>query len=141
MDKIRGTILVIDDDVDIQDAVGEILVDEGYTVCRASNGREAIKCLREHDLPELILLDLMMPVMNGWQFREEQSRDPELSRIPVVVLSAGVDADEQATALHAAGFLSKPVGLDSLLSMVGRYCSPQLDERRGSCRLRVAPHR
>jgi DNA-binding response OmpR family regulator len=70
----------------------------------------------------VILLDIMMPEMDGWQFRALQREDPELSRIPVVVLSAHTNLDEVVTGMQAAAGLRKPIGLDMLLSMVKRFC-------------------
>src|SRR5438445_696734 len=81
-------VLLVDDDFEICDTLSQLLQDEGYSVATASNGLEALHYLRGATLPRLILLDLMMPVMNGWQFRHEQQRDPELASIPLVVLSA-----------------------------------------------------
>jgi CheY-like chemotaxis protein len=117
------TILVIDDDQGIRDVLLEVLSTEGYRVATATNGREALSQLEDRTLPSLILLDLMMPVMDGWQFRAQQSADPRLARIPVVILSADRRAKQAATLLGAAGCLVKPVGLDELLSVVSRHAA------------------
>src|SRR5208283_5094195 len=81
-------ILLIEDDSDLADALAEILIMEGYRIVYASDGMAALALLAEDELPDLILLDLMMPKMSGWEFREAQLRDERLAHIPVVVLSA-----------------------------------------------------
>jgi CheY-like chemotaxis protein len=117
------TILIVEDDLDIRSTVSDVLEDEGYLVASAANGREALEYLRRGATPALILLDLMMPVMNGWQFRSEQQRDPRLSAIPVLVLSADNNVREKAEALGAAGYIQKPLHLDQLLTAIERYGS------------------
>jgi CheY-like chemotaxis protein len=115
------TILVVDDDEAIREAVGEVLVDEGYRVLFAENGLRALEILRTR-APAAILLDLMMPVMSGWEVLEAVAESSELARIPIIVLSA-----MSAPPGHA--FLSKPVNLDELLELVGRTCAPQPSSR------------
>jgi CheY-like chemotaxis protein len=73
-------------------------------------------------LPSVILLDLMMPVMDGWQFRTEQLRDPALAAIPVILISADGTVREKAAALSAAAFLRKPIDVEQLLALVRQYC-------------------
>ena len=114
-----GTILVVDDDEMIQESIREVLADEGYQVVLAQNGQEALARLRNGDRPSLILLDLMMPVMDGWQFRAEQKRDPRLSAIPVVVITAAGSAVKGS--IDADEFMTKPVRLEDLLSVVKRF--------------------
>jgi CheY-like chemotaxis protein len=118
----RGCVLIVDDDFDIRGLMTNILQIEGYHVLAAANGREALETLRSGARPRLILLDLMMPVMNGWQFRCEQLLDDRLAAIPVVVLSGAADVGERARTIGASGILRKPVDLDVLLEVVGRYC-------------------
>jgi len=113
-----GSILVVDDDTDLRETVGELLVDEGYRPRLCENGREALLALRGGERPRLILLDLMMPEMNGWQFREEQLKDEGLSKIPVVVMTASRGVDAQP--ISASEVLWKPIGLDELLRVVAR---------------------
>src|SRR5947207_15447872 len=84
----RDYILIVEDDFDIREALTQILEDEGFQVRCASNGREALEVATSGPAPRLILLDLMMPVMNGWQFRAEQLKDPRLAEVPVLVISA-----------------------------------------------------
>jgi CheY-like chemotaxis protein len=114
-----GMVLLVEDDVDVREAVTDTLEDAGYQVMTARHGQEALDLLRTRDpRPCLILLDLMMPVMDGWQFRELQSKDPALAEIPVVALSAhgGLHA------LGAADHLRKPVQLRALMDVVARFC-------------------
>ena len=113
------SILVVDDDEMIQESIREVLVDEGYQVVLAQNGVEALARLRNGELPALILLDLMMPLMDGWQFRAEQKRDPALSRIPVVVITAAGSAVKSS--IDADEFMTKPVRLEDLLEVVKRF--------------------
>jgi CheY-like chemotaxis protein len=121
----RRSVLVVEDNEDIRDAVAESLEDAGYGVRVAANGAIAMNALRESsDLPCLILLDLMMPVMDGAQFLQEMRRDPRLSVLPVVLVTADGSAVTKATALGTHGGLRKPVQLDDLLSTVAKYCQP-----------------
>lgn len=116
----RQTILVVDDDADIREILAEILESEGYPVAQARNGQEALDYLRQADPPCLILLDLMMPVMDGWAFLDAHDADPELARIPVVVCSASVNLRGQAPV--AREFLPKPVSAERLFSTIDRLC-------------------
>jgi CheY-like chemotaxis protein len=115
-------VLVVEDDVDIQEALTQILENEGYRVTSADNGLNAMTYLRSSSPPCLILLDLMMPIMDGWQFRSEQKKDPQLARIPIVVLSAHGSVPQHAAALEAAMYLKKPIDLELLLETVKRFC-------------------
>src|SRR5262245_28252939 len=117
----RRKILFIEDDHDIRAALTQILVEEGYAVDGASNGKEALDVLLNGSRPHLILLDLMMPIMNGWQFREVQRSHPALADIPVVLISATTNLKQSAAAIGAVAFLRKPVALDDLLSAVDRW--------------------
>jgi DNA-binding response OmpR family regulator len=108
-------VLVVDDELDIREAVSEVLAFEGHEVVVACEGAEALrKCHSLH--PDLVLLDLMMPGMNGWDFRATQLRDPAIADIPVVILSAL----GRVPNIDAAAFLPKPFGLDELLDLVRR---------------------
>ena len=116
------SILIVEDEAPIRSVITEILEDEGYQVASVANGMEALTYLREHaERPQLILLDLGMPVMTGWEFREEQQRDPMLAGIPVIVMSALPDLDRKAAALEVAECLDKPVDIDKLLALVAAY--------------------
>jgi len=115
-------LLVVEDDRDIRESVIEVLEDEGYVVSSASDGQQALALLRGGATrPHLILLDLMMPVMNGFQFREEQRRDAALADIPVVVITADVNARAKAESLGAAGFIQKPVKIQPLLDVIEQH--------------------
>jgi two-component system, chemotaxis family, chemotaxis protein CheY len=119
------SILLVEDDIDIRIDLADLLRTEGYEVETAANGQEALDWLRDHsDQVGLILLDLMMPVMNGWDFRARQLEEPELTAIPVVLLSGAGDVARHALALKTAGYLIKPLRLDSLLRVVSRLCPP-----------------
>lgn len=118
------SILVIDDDPGIRDMLTQVLEDEGHGVVSATNGLEAIDHLhRSAERPCVILLDLMMPIMNGWQFRTEQKQHPDLATIPVVVLSARTDIQQQASSLDVDTFIAKPINIVTLLNTIERYCS------------------
>lgn len=112
------TILVVEDDAATRESLGLILGTQGYGVLGAGNGQEALDLLRAGPYPDLILLDLMMPIMDGWQFRREQTRDAVLAGIPVVVLSADGNVRPKAAALGAAGYLQKPVEVECLLEEI-----------------------
>jgi CheY-like chemotaxis protein len=118
----RGKVLIVEDDTDLRDALSQILEDEGYRVWSAEHGLDALERLRDGSRPCLILLDLTMPVMNGWQFRAEQQLDPQLASIPVVVISAGANLAEQLQPLGVQDYLRKPIQLGQLLATVRRYC-------------------
>ena len=117
-------VLVIEDDPTIREVLVEVLGEHGYDAVGAANGREALDALDGcPDRPCVILLDLMMPVMDGRSFREQQLARPELSTIPVIVLSAHID-NTITTELHAAAYLRKPVRLAEVLRSVKTYCDP-----------------
>ena len=115
-----ATILVVDDDADIRDALSSLLEELGYETWCAANGKEALERLRRPGgtAPGLILLDLMMPVMDGFQFIREQRKDPLLSAIPVVVVTAGSENSVQGV----LEVLKKPVRAERLLASVEQHC-------------------
>jgi CheY-like chemotaxis protein len=117
------SVLVVEDDADIRRAIVQVLEDENVPVDSAENGQAALAALRRPGvtLPSVILLDLMMPVMDGWTFRAEQQRDPTLAHIPVVILTADSAAAARAGILGADGALRKPIDLEQLLMTVERY--------------------
>jgi signal transduction histidine kinase len=127
-------ILVVEDDLEIQEALCALLEGEGYVVWTSGDGNEALNRLRR-DAADLIILDLMLPVMNGWQFRNAQRSDPALSAIPVIAVSA--DASAQASAIHAEHYLRKPFKAEELLLAVERILLQQ-ERHRLSERLRSA---
>jgi CheY-like chemotaxis protein len=117
-------ILLVEDDLDAREILAEILTANGYQVAGVANGREALDCLRRSPPPRLILLDLVMPVMNGWAFRDEQRRDAALAEIPLVVVSGAPNRVETLLMLEAAEYLTKPVDCTWLLEIVAQYCRP-----------------
>ena len=119
----RSCILIVEDDADLRDSLADLLMEEGYQVAGASNGQEALDYLRHAAPPCLILLDLMMPVMNGWEFRAAQEQDPSLSSIPVIVVSGQGRMQRHSVDLHAVEFVDKPINVDQLLKAVIRACS------------------
>lgn len=119
-------VLVVEDDQELREAVGSILQEEGCSVRAASNGAEALTLLRGEARPCIILLDLMMPVMNGWQFLEQRKSDVQLEEIPVVVMSAYLDMPGFAAPhLPVEATLKKPLDLDRLLDSVNSHCNCQ----------------
>jgi len=112
-------VLVVDDDPDIRDSLREVLEDEGYTVSSVANGREALDYLRSGKRPCVILLDLMMPVMDGWQFRREQKQDATIADIPLVVITA---TGKRPVLIDADELVMKPLDLTRLFEAIDRYC-------------------
>lgn len=113
-------ILVVDDDMDLGETVCEILKMSGYRAAHATDGLVALQMLGEGGLYDLILLDLMMPRMDGWAFRQAQLRDEKFKNIPVVVLSA---VGEISRPIKADDLLRKPVATDALLETVRKFTS------------------
>jgi CheY-like chemotaxis protein len=121
----RG-ILVVDDERDIREVLQTALEMEGYRVQTAANGKEALALLEREPGLQLVLLDLMMPVMNGLEFLGTVRRDPRLQDLPVVVVSAfgQMVRDGALQALGPQGFMEKPVQFQALLDVVSRHCGP-----------------
>jgi len=118
------TVLVVDDDEDIRESLMDFLEDNGYQPVGARSGHEALEKLRASDLrPCIIILDLMMPVMDGRAFREEQLRNPALAAIPVIIISALRDSAETAENLKVPSHLPKPLNLPALLKVVREHCA------------------
>ena len=126
-----ANILVVEDNDDVREMMAVTLELEGHEVATAVNGRDALNKLHSGEKPCLILLDLMMPVMNGWEFQHELEHDPDLRDVPVVVVSAATHDMIRRT--EAAAYLPKPIDLDQLLDVVVDFC----DHRRA----REAGHR
>jgi CheY-like chemotaxis protein len=114
-----GLVLVVDDNPEIRSSLEEVLGEEGYQVVGVADGQEALDYLTTREEPRVILLDLMMPVMDGWQFRAEQKKNPKLANIPVIVISAMADAAQD---IGAERVLSKPLSPEILLRAVKDYC-------------------
>lgn len=120
------SVLVVDDDADVREVLGEFLTSHGYEVHTARDGRHALQLLAKINPPQLILLDYLMPGMSGSQFLERKRWNPRIRAIPVVVLSAWSRQWSPAR-VDAVDVLSKPVDLDHLLGLVERICSVKSD--------------
>jgi CheY-like chemotaxis protein len=114
---MNRTVLVVDDEEDVREALRDLLEQFGYKVLAAPNGREALEILHGENRPGFVLLDLIMPVMNGWEFLEAVAQDAELSRIPV---SISTSAPEQAPSDRDV--IPKPIDIDALLERVRAAC-------------------
>ena len=124
MRRPEPTVLVVDDDRDLRESLCEVLTEEGYVARGAADGREALEYLRSvEELPRLVFLDLMMPRMNGWQFRDAQKADPRIAGIPVAVVTA-MGSDTLVRGIDADLVIRKPPGLDELLDVCRRYLGP-----------------
>ena len=120
------SVLVVDDDLDIRSAMIDILEEHGFEATGAINGKDALDKLRaspDEKRPCLIVLDLMMPVMDGVTFRTEQLKSPELASIPVVVVTAYREIADVAI-MKINDFLRKPLNIDDLIAAAKRYCDP-----------------
>lgn len=119
-----GAVMIVEDDEDIRADLCAILRVKGFAVDDAANGREALAKLRAGARPCAIVLDLMMPVMNGWELRAAMRADPLLDPIPCIVVSgAGRIPEDEAATLAPAAVLVKPFELSELIALVSRYCA------------------
>lgn len=112
-------VLIVEDDEDLREMMAQLLSLEGFQTAAVANGREALDYLQQESAPDVILLDLMMPVMDGWEFRRRQQADPALADVPVIVLSA---LDQGRAEVSAEAVLKKPLDFDRLLALVRSYC-------------------
>jgi CheY-like chemotaxis protein len=121
-----GVVLVVDDYVESRGAVHDLLEDNGYDVVEASNGQEALNFLVSNAVPDvqLIVLDLQMPIMNGWKFLTLLDSYFRLSTIPVVVVSAHPELPRQSAHRNVVGCLKVPYRIDELLALVNGCCTP-----------------
>jgi CheY-like chemotaxis protein len=110
---------VVDDDEITRTALSRLLDARGYTVTTCSNGKEAVEYLGTHPSPSLILLDLMMPVMDGWELRDNMLAHPEWRNIPVAILSAHEDVPKT---LKFVAYIGKPIDFGRLFAVVTEYC-------------------
>jgi CheY-like chemotaxis protein len=113
-------VLIVEDDDDLREMMAQLLSLEGFQAAAVANGQEALEYLRHGTAPDLILLDMMMPVMDGWEFRRRQKSDPSMAEVPVIVLSA-LDQG-RITDISAEAILKKPLDFDRLLELVRTYC-------------------
>jgi CheY-like chemotaxis protein len=116
-------IMIVEDDRDTREMLERFLELEGFQVRTAANGEEALQSLQAVGNPCVILLDLMMPVMNGWQFREAQVRQPAHENVPVIVVTAA-GPQNGIPSIDANAWLSKPVDFEQLLAAIGIFCTP-----------------
>ncbi len=115
-------VMLVDDNFVLREAMSQVLGCDGYRVTTAANGADAFRRLNGHERPDVILLDLNMPVMDGPTFRRQQQQNQDLAGVPVVLLSSAEDVAEKATSLGAETYLQKPVDTARLLDVVHRLC-------------------
>lgn len=115
-------ILLVEDDQDLRESLQILIRRRGFNIDTAENGRDALEKIRPDAPPCLILLDLMMPVMDGWQLRAELLKRPPLAEIPVVLLSGVADLSSEARTLQAIDYLLKPIDLNRVYQLVSTYC-------------------
>lgn len=116
-------VLVVDDDKDIRELICSSLAGEGYKTAFAGNGKEALAYLRSSEpRPGLILLDLMMPEMSGWEFRKVQQDDPAISGIPVAIITGVPGVEGKAAGVGVVDVLCKPSRVETLFALVSRFC-------------------
>ena len=127
--KDTATVLLVDDDLSIVDGVTDFLQEEGFKVVSATNGAEALSLLRGGVAPDVILLDVMMPLMDGWDFRATQLADPALRKIPIVVMSAcGFAPETIRQQFHAYDVFAKPIELSHFLQALRDVCGLESPE-------------
>jgi CheY-like chemotaxis protein len=126
----RCSILVVDDDGDVRELLRVALEVDGYHVAAVANGREALHYLRSHADICSIVLELILPVMDGERFRAAQSRDRSLAWIPVVVMSAAIDGERRAREIGARAFVRKPLNLDDVRRALGHIGCVKARARR-----------
>jgi two-component system, chemotaxis family, chemotaxis protein CheY len=121
---LRGkTLLVVEDDTISREGLAVVLRREGYAVALAQNGQEALDYLRDNPAPDLILLDMFMPVVDGWEFLRRVRNEETTTSIPIILNTAGVTARDWAVDHGCAGFVPKPIQIQNLLEEIGR-CLP-----------------
>jgi CheY-like chemotaxis protein len=117
-------ILIVEDAPEMVILLRQLLEEEGYSVDVAMNGQEALDFLRgKKNLPFLILLDLMMPVMDGFQFRQEQEKDVRLASIPIVIMTADGNIESKELKVGAKGAIKKPMDIKTVIEVVHRFCA------------------
>jgi CheY-like chemotaxis protein len=112
------TVLVVDDDAEIRQALAELLEDEEYAVMLAANGKEALELVSTGKRPDVILLDVMMPVMDGWHFLSARLKYPELIEVPIIIISAGQEAEREAHKVGVFEVAKKPLHVDDLIQRI-----------------------
>lgn len=123
MNSKNPYILVVEDSPDIREQIGKVFRSEGYHVQLMNDGQNALQHLKVCEkMPSVILLDLMMPGMDGFQFRAEQERDARMAGIPVLVMTADANADIKALKIGAQGYLRKPIAVETLIKVAEKFC-------------------
>jgi len=120
--RVSKRILIVDDEPALRRLLGDLFTSEGYRVTEASNGAQALECVQEL-CPDVVILDLMMPVMSGWTFLEERARLDGCPDLPIVAMSAMFDLGRATSSLRAFGVrecVTKPFDADALLSLVAK---------------------
>jgi len=117
----KRSVLVVEDDPDLRAAIADTLAADGHAVTVARDGHEALEILRQGARPDVILLDLTMPRMDGLEFRVQQAQDPRFAHIPVVVMTAVEAMALQAASSGLCNFLFKPIDLEQMNSVIGRW--------------------
>jgi CheY-like chemotaxis protein len=117
-----GSVLIVEDDEDTRASLTALIESRGYEVVTAANGEQALEVLKSETVPRLVILDLVMPGMTGWQVRVEFLAQMELWRIPVVLSSGLEDVAQHAKILGAVDYLKKPIDIDKLFGIVDTYC-------------------
>jgi CheY-like chemotaxis protein len=120
---LSPNLLIVEDDEDVRDAIAWVLTQRGYSVVEAAHGGEALDLIVGGSRPDLILLDMNMPVMNGWELAR-QLRERDLVPCPILVLTAAHDAQKNAEDIGAVGYVGKPFELDGLVDSVERHLQP-----------------
>jgi CheY-like chemotaxis protein len=126
--EYRKSVLLIDDDIDLIDRFKDVFEMEDFNVFTASNGKEALDMLKtmpESELPDLIMLDYMMPIMNGEKFSQVRQNDPRLRKIPVVLMTANGDLMSIMKKVHVNAYLEKPMDIENVLRVAGNFVSLQ----------------
>ena len=118
------TVLIIEDDKNISYALTALLESEGYATLSAENGSGALELLQNHEMPHLILLDMIMPGMNGWEFAKEFFSRYE-NRAPIIVMTAAADVEQRAQDVRAIGWIMKPFSPDVLISLIKKHATAQ----------------
>jgi two-component system, chemotaxis family, chemotaxis protein CheY len=123
----RPRILLVDDDDGFRESLGDALEEEGFEVALANNGQAALQALEQAPIPDVILLDLLMPVMNGWEFCRAKKGHPRAAAVPVIALSAAVSADPGSPYfIEVDDSLAKPLELADLLAKIALHTPPEL---------------
>ena len=120
---MTGEVLIVEDDPEIRTALRDLLADEGCTLVEATNGLQAMEYLKGGSRPRLIILDLAMPIVNGWEFRIAQRANPAFAEIPVVILSARPEKAADIAWMDVVDFFPKPIDVERFLGTVRRYCN------------------